>query len=205
MLAKTATETSAKISPMRHFDPVRVAHYETQCWVVYYQKDWPALLRNLLGLIQSAFGLTLPQAARAAVFATQAQAAFAPFPDNDVQKAIDHQRKFYELLLRVHAKYGESFDPAAVAKLDVEWWVIHRRLFGQAENAPLIAAVAELYAATYHVPAASVMEAAQLRAEAMLYSDRWVQESRDPRHPLVPQIEATLSRSYQMLRLVVGK
>lgn len=204
MQAHTMTQTDMKSSPMRHFDPAKVAHYETQSWVVYYQKDWPALLRNLLGLIQSTFGLTLPQAVRAAVFATQAQVAFAPFPDNDVPKAIEHQRKFYELIQRVHVKYGESFDPATVAKLDVNWWVIHRELFGQTANAPLADAVAELYAATYKVPVTSVMEAAQLRAEAMVYSDKWVKESRDPQHPLVPQIEAALLRSYQALREVVG-
>lgn len=203
MQARMMTQPKSKPSPMRHFEPAKVAHYETQCWVVYYQKDWPALLRNLLGLIQTTFSLSLPQAVRAALFATRAQAAFAPFPDNDVPKAIDNQCKFYELIQRVHAKYGESFDSATVAKLDVRWWVIHRELFGQTENAPLAAAVAELYAATYNVPVASVMEAARLRAEAMLYSDQWVKESRDPQHPLVPQIEATLLKSYQVLRTVV--
>jgi len=204
MQAGTMSQSTTGHSPMRHFDPAKVAHYETQSWVVYYQKDWPALLRNLLGIIQSTFGLSLPQAVRAAVHATRAQVAFAPFPDNDVPKAIENQRKFYELIHRVNQTYGETFDPAVVAKLDVDWWVIHRQLFGQTENAPLADAVAELYAATYNVPAAQVKQAAQLRAEAMIYSDRWVNESRDPKHPLVPQIEATLLKSYQALRDAVG-
>jgi len=189
---------------MRHFDPAKVAHYETQSWVVYYQKDWPALLRNLLGIIQSTFGLSLLQAVRAAVHATRAQVAFAPFPANDVSKAIEHQRRFYELIHRINAQYGESFEPATVAKLDVDWWVIHRQLFGQTENAPQADAVAELYAATYNVPIAQVKKAAHLRAEAMIYSDQWVKESRDPHHPLVPQIEATLLKSYQALREAVS-
>jgi hypothetical protein len=196
--------SESKFSPMRHFDPARLARYETQCWVVYYQKDWLALLRNLLGLIQSTFGLSLLQAMRAAVFATRAQAAFAPFPDNNVPKAVENQRKFYELIHRVNAKYGESFDPTRVARLDVDWWMIHRQYFGQAENALLADAVAELYAATYNVSVAQVKEAALLRAEAMNYSDRWVNESRDPNHPLVPQIEAALLKSYQALREAVS-
>jgi hypothetical protein len=199
----TMNQTRTSPSPMRHFDPAKVARYEAQCWVVYYQKNWPALLRNLLGLIQSTFGLSLLQAMRAALFATRAQVAFAPFPDNNVPKAIASQREFYALIQRVNAKYGESFDPGTVAKLDVDWWVIHRERFGQTDNAPLAAAVAELYAATYHMPAAGVLEAAQLRADAMIYSDRWVKESRDPQHPLVPQIEATLLKSYQALRMSI--
>lgn len=198
------TTSESKSSPMRHFDPAKVAHYETMSWVVYYQKDWPALLRNLLGLIQSTFGLSWLQAVRAAVHATRAQVAFAPFPDNDVPKAVENQRKFYELIHHVNAKYGESFSPATVARLDVDWWVIHRQLFGQTENAPLADAVAKLYAATYNVPDSQVQDAAQLRAEAMVYSDRWVNESRDPKHPLVPQIEASLLNSYQALRKAVS-
>jgi len=205
MQARSTVNTSeSKSSPMRHFDPARVAHFETQCWVVYYQKNWPALLRNLLGLIQSTFGLSLPVAVQAAMYATQAQTAFAPFPDNDVPKAIKHQRQFYEVIHRAHEKYGESFDPASLAKLDVDWWVIHRELFGQTENAPLAHAVAGLYAATYNAPAAAVLEAAQLRADAMILSDKWVKESRDPQHPLVPQIEAALLKSYQALRSAVS-
>lgn len=187
---------------MRAFDPDRVAHYETQSWVVYYQKKWPALLHNLLGLIQETFGLSLAQAIKAAYLATRAQVAFAPFPDNNIALAEGYQRRFYELIRKAQGE-EERFDPAEVAQLDVRWWVIHRQLFGKIENERLIEAIADLYAATYGLDKAVVHDAAYHRAQAMISSDRWVMESRDPNSPLVPQIEAALRTSYTALRQAV--
>ncbi|BCX05244.1 MAG: hypothetical protein KatS3mg053_3182 [Candidatus Roseilinea sp.] len=191
------------VSPMRAFDPDKVARYEMQSWVAYYQRDWPALLRHLLALIRETFGLSLFQAIKAAYLATRAQVAFAPFPDNDVLLAEAYQRRFYELIKSAQGD-REQFDPAEVARLDVRWWVIHRRHFGEPENEPLVDAIAALYAASYGVAEADVCEAAYYRAQAMIHSDRWVKESRDPNDRRLSQVETELAKGYAALRRAVA-
>ena len=183
---------------MREFDPAQVAYAETYAWVAYYERDWPALTRLLASLTQNQFGLTEAQTAPATALATQAQLAFAPFPDNDVPQATRLQQDFYQYIKRVHPH--EAFDPMRAGELDVRWWIIHRQLFAQPENQPLIDAIADLYVEVFRVPREQLMQAATHRAEAMQFSDRWVREGHAPDSPLIPQIEAALVKSYQALR-----
>lgn len=186
---------------MRTFDPRTVAHDETGAWVAYYERRWPALLRCLLSLSRGAFGLTLPQAIVASYYATRAQVAFAPFPNNNVPKALRYQRRFYDCVKGIHPT--EPFDPARAAELDVGWWVVHRELFANPANGPLIDALADLYVETYRVSRGRVLEAARLRAEAMQYSDRWVRSGHPAGSPLMIEAEAALLKSYSALKQVV--
>jgi len=200
-MATAARAANKTLSPMRTFDPVKVGRYEKENWVAYYQKRWLTLLRVSVGLVRHAFGLSLPQAVYGAYLVARAEIAAAPFPDNDVPAAEKHMRRFYAFIRRVHR---EDFDPDEAAQLDVNWWVIHRRLFGSAENEPLIDALARLYAATYHVSYESVRRAAYHRAQAMVYSDRWINEGKDPHSPLLAQEEEELITSYTALREAIG-
>ncbi|BCX04968.1 MAG: hypothetical protein KatS3mg053_2906 [Candidatus Roseilinea sp.] len=183
---------------MREFEPAKVAYAETYAWVAYYQRDWTTLARLLVSLARDKFGLTEPQAAQASSLATQAQVAFAPFPDNDVPGATRLQQDFYRYIKDVHPQ--EPFDPIKAGELDVRWWVIHRQLFAERENQPLVEAIADLYVAVYRVPRERVLSAAFHRAEAMQFSDHWVREGHAPDSPLIPHIEAELLKSYQALR-----
>ncbi|HZY43876.1 MAG TPA: hypothetical protein VFF70_03925, partial [Anaerolineae bacterium] len=150
-------------SPMRNFDPRQVAYYEKESWVAYYQRRWFRLLRLLIGLIRSTFGLSLLQAMYISIPSTRAQIAFAP-QDNDVPKAIDQMRRFYAYIQKVH---HEDFDPVEAARLEVNWWVVHRKHFGHSDNPEVIEAVANLYASAYQVPIDRVRGAATHRAQAM--------------------------------------
>ena len=88
--------------------------------------------------------------------------------------------------------------------LEVEWWRVHREHQhgpggqtvdaiaerGEAilgEERPLVDALADLYAYTYGVDPADVRVAAEQRALAMRYSDRWVAEGCDLGSPLIPR------------------
>ena len=197
----TITTMSAKpLSPMRHFDPIKVARYEKDCWVAYYQRRWFALLRLLIGLIRSTYGLSPLQAVRAAIPATRAQAAFAP-QDNDVPQAIEFMRRFFA---QIKAIQHEDFDPAEAARAEVSWWVVHRRFFGHSDRPEVTEAVACAYATAYNVHPSQVWEAARYRAQAMVYSDAWVQSARDSNSPLLAQEEAALITSYTALKKAVG-
>jgi hypothetical protein len=44
---------------MRSFDPILVARYEKDSWVAYYRRKWITLLRLLIALIRSTYGLLL--------------------------------------------------------------------------------------------------------------------------------------------------
>ena len=198
---ETATPLPAKkLSPMRTFDPRTVAHYEKEAWVAYYYRRWLRLMRMLIALVRATFGLSLWQALVVAIPLTRAQIKFAP-KDNDVPAAEADMRRFYEFVKKVHR---EDFDPAEAARLDVNWWVVHRRFFGDSERQEVIDAVAKLYAATYRVPYESVRQAALHRARAMVHSDRWIVEGKSENSPLLAQGEEELIKSYTALRQAVS-
>jgi len=189
-----------KTQTIRTFSPARVARLETENWEAYYQKRWGRLLQVSVGLVQEAFGLNVWQALQGAYLVGRAEIAAAPFPDNDVPKAEAYMRRFYGMVKRIH---HEDFDVAQAARLEVNWWVVHRQYFGQADSQPLVEALIDLYAATFSLPREQVREAAYYRAEAMRYSDQWVKESKASGHPLLAKVEAELLKSYTTLRAAV--
>jgi hypothetical protein len=190
-----------KPKTIRTFDPARVARLETENWEAYYQKRWGKLLQVSVGMVQEAFGLNRWQALQGAYLVGRAEFAAAPFPDNDVPKAEAYMRRFYGLVKRIH---HENFDVAQAARLEVNWWVVHRQNFGQADSRPLVEALIELYSATFHQPRERVYDAAFHRAEAMRYSDQWVAESKASGSPRLAQVEAELLKSYTALRTAVA-
>lgn len=185
---------------MRMFDPRRVAYYEKENWVAYYQKRWLRLLVVSVSMVKESFGLSLWQALYAAYLVARAEMAAAPFPDNDIPGAEAYMRRFYTLVKKAHRVH---FDVEQAAKLEVNWWVVHRQLFGQTENQPLVDALTDLYAVLYGVETGRVRQAAYHRAQAMVYSDRWVKEGRVADSPLLTQVEAELLKSYTALREAV--
>ena len=112
--------------------------------------------------------------------------------------------RFYRL---VAARHGEPFDVAQAARLEVEWWRVHRDVQRRAigDEAALADALAALYAHVYAVPAGEVRPAAEQRALAMRHSDRWVQEGCDLASPLVAEEREALVRSYAALLAAVHR
>jgi hypothetical protein len=101
-----------------------------------------------------------------------------------------------------------SFDPARASELEVEWWRAHReaQYDGTPESAEeLVRALQDLYSYTYAVDGAEVRQAAALRAEAMVVSDRWVEAGNDPESPLLAEERALLVRSYAALLAAVHR
>ena len=187
-------------NPIRNFDPHKLAHYEKENYVAYYQKDWLKLLRVSIGLVKELFGLSLWQAMYAAYLVARAEIAFAPFPENDIPKAEAYMRRFYQFIKNIHR---EDFDVTRAAKLEVNWWSVHRKLFGNSENQELVDTLKDLYAEAYNVEPAKVEEAALLRAEGMLYSDLWVNAGKLANSPLLAQEEEALYQSYLALKKAI--
>ena len=189
-------------NPMRKFDPRKVAHFEKENYVAYYQKDWRKLLRVSVGLVKESFALSLWQAIYGAYLVARAEIAFAPFPENDVPKAETYMRRFYQMIKDTH---HEDFDVARAAQLEINWWSVHRKLFGNAENQKLVDALANLYVEAYGVDSPKLKEAAQQRAMGMLYSDLWVNEGKVKDSPLLTKEEEALYNSYTLLKEAIGQ
>ena len=193
-------------SPLRSFDPRLVGTLECQTWVSYYRREWWTFLRAAVRVVRHAFGLGPARTVLGAWWVLRANQVWAPYPDNDPEAARCFMRHFYALVARAHE---EDFDVAEAARLEVEWWRVHRILqHAEAPPAPdaieeLIAALQALYAHTYGVSPEAVRTAAEQRAEAMRLSDQWVREGTHRTSPLVPQERAALVRSYAALLAAV--
>ena len=98
-----------------------------------------------------------------------------------------------------------KLDEDTVARVEVHWWGVHRKLFGNPDNDELVDALTELYALAYDVPRERVKEAACHRAQGMLYSDYWVNQGKIPHSPLLAQEEEELCKSYMALRAAVSQ
>ena len=184
-------------NPLGKFDPRKMANFEKENYVAYYQKDWFKLLRVSIGMVKESFALSLWQAIMGAYLVARAEIAFAPFPDNDVPMAEAYTRRFYQMIKNIH---HASFDVERISKLEVNWWIIHRKLFGNSENDELATAVADLYCEAYGRNSPMLVTAARERAIGMLYSDLWVNEGKPKNSPLLEKEEDALYKSYVSLK-----
>jgi hypothetical protein len=157
-----------RTSHLRDFDPDKVARLETAMWRSYYDKQQVHLFNQLAELLRKQYNMPLVRSNRVAYQA--AKAAFI-FKDgrqrSDYEKALPNLVDFYGSVREVS---DTPFDVNRAARLELEWWIIHRERAKHAE-VDLDRALAELQAEIYHVPVEKLMEHARLRAEAMRIRD----------------------------------
>jgi hypothetical protein len=157
-----------RTSHLRDFDPDEVARLETAMWRSYYDKQQVRLFNQLAELLRKQYNMPLVRSNRVAYQA--AKAAFI-FKDgrqrSDYEKALPNLVDFYGSVREVS---DTPFDVNRAARLELEWWIIHRERAKHAEG-DLDRALAELQAEIYHVPVEKLMEHARLRAEAMRIRD----------------------------------
>lgn len=188
-------------NPIRKLDPRKLAHYEKENYVAYYEKDWTKLLRVSVGMVKESCGLSWLQAIYGAYLVARAEIAFAPFPNNDIPLARAYARRFYQFLKNVHR---EDFDVDRAAELEVDWWGVHRRLFGNEQNQELVNALTCLYEEIYGAESDKFKEAAYHRAMGMLYSDLWVNQGKPAGSPLLDQEEEELYLGYKALKEAIN-
>jgi hypothetical protein len=189
---------------MRSFDPRRVGSLECATWVAYYRHRWLSFLRAALMVIRHTFGLSWPDTLRGAWWVLRANQRWAPYPDNDPEGATRLMRAFYALVARHH---GEAFDVAEAARLEVQWWRVHRERQhgGGQDQRPLVDSLAALYRHVYGAQGDGVRLAAEQRALAMAHSDAWVREGCRADSPLIADERAALIRSYAALLAAVHR
>lgn len=189
---------------MRDFDPVRLGGHEATAWVAYYRREWMKFLRAAVGMVRVGFGMPWPRTLRGAWLVLRANQAWAPYPDNDPDRARALMREFYVDVKRTH---HEAFDVDEASRLEIEWWRAHRYLQRESSEdgvAPLVEALANLYAYVYAIPVERVRPAASHRAQAMVISDAWVDEGCDPASPAIAAEREELIKGYSLLRDAVA-
>ena len=200
-------EARPAVSPARSFDPNRVGTWEWRAWVAYYRRRWGALLVASAGLVHAGFRMSWTRTLRGAWLVLRANQRWAPFPDNDPEGARRLMERFYRL---TSLSEGSSLDAAEAARREIGWWRAHREMQHAGAGSPagfaaLVEALVALYSLVYDCEASAVRPAAELRAEAMVVSDRWVREGRAAGSPLLAEERALLVRSYAALLAVVHR
>ena len=90
----------------------------------------------------------------------------------------------------------------AVAARELQWWIVHRHPSDAGEQG-LTDAIADLYAAVYRLPVATVREAARLRAEAALVCDAGREREGVRGAAYWRTVSDLLQRSYRSLKIAV--
>jgi uncharacterized protein DUF5995 len=200
--APLAAAGNRQASSLRSFDPVLVGRLECALWMAYYRRRWPQFLVLSVRVVHAAFRMNWTRTLHGAWLVLRANQLWAP-ADNDPDGARRCMRRFYALLRLTH---GEPANPARAARLEVEWWRVHRaHQHGETggDVSPLITALSRLYSEVYQRPEAELRAAALHRARAMDVSDEWVGQGCDPASPLVREERALLVRSYAELLAAV--
>jgi hypothetical protein len=146
---------------MRVFAPDRLADLEVGMWQAYYAKQRVRLFSLLVTMLHEQYRYSWGTATVEAFHLARAAATFGDL------------RGGYEVVLPdLEAAYATArswlragFDPAAVARAELAWWVA-RRIPGQNSPEQVGALMAEEYALLYETSRGSVTRAALLRAEA---------------------------------------
>jgi hypothetical protein len=188
-------------SPLTAFDPEEVGRVEQRAWAAYYLHQWPTLFDLMLRMTRSAFGLSLPQAVYASYLNTYAQVVWSRQGAQD-GLAEEYMRRFYAY---VREPVSGRYDVDTAAKLEVQWWAVHRNRDQYPDHSALAQALADTYAEVYQLPAGTLLPAGEARAAAMDLSDQWNREGKDPSSPLLEQIATLLVQSYRSLSEAVGQ
>jgi hypothetical protein len=186
-------------SKMRDFNPDEVARLETAMWRSYYAKQQVALYNQMTELLRTQYNLPL---VRSNVVSYDAAKAAFVFKDGhnraEYEKALPNLVSFYTSIRKVS---DIPFDIDRAARLELEWWIIHRERHTHAPG-DLDRALAELAAELYRIPVERAMDHARLRAEAMTIRDNKAENGGVTEKDWA-KIDELLHESWRSLKLAV--
>jgi hypothetical protein len=178
---------------LRVFDADRMAHLELDMWQAYYRRENVRLFRGLVTMLHEQYRYSWAKAIVAGFHLARAARTFG-----------DARSGYERVLPDLERAYGiardwtsAGFDPAAVAKAELAWWVA-RRVPGQDSPEQVGGLIADEYALLYEAPRAAVLEAAVLRARAGKLRDEGGDQADWPR------VSQLLIESYRSLHTAVN-
>ena len=185
---------------MREFDADEVARLETAMWRSYYSRQRVKLFRELSELLRTQYRLPLLRSNAVAYRAAKAAFVFKDGKSRtDYERALPDLVSFYQ---SIRAVSDTDFDVERAARLELEWWIVHRE---RQRHAPgdLDRALADLQAELFRVPAERLAEHARLRAEAMEIRDTKAEQG-DVTEEDWRRIDELLHQSWRSLHTVVN-
>jgi hypothetical protein len=144
------------------FDPDHVARAEAAGWKAYYDHNWLKMLWLIVDLCQAQFRIPFPVSLLASYYIVRASAAWVA-PDHDEQAILKLHERFYQIARRYS---GLKFDPLRVARLEEQYWDVHRRLSGKSDKTEFIQTMVDLHSEAFGISAAQARESAELRVLA---------------------------------------
>jgi hypothetical protein len=178
---------------MRQFRPARLADLEVRMWQAYYAKERVRLFTLLVTMLREQYHYSWAMASIEAFHLARAAATFGDLKGNydvvlpDLEAAYESARSWT----------GAAFDPRAVARAELAWWVA-RRVPGQNSPEQVGRLIADEYGLLYETSPESVGAAALLRAKAAAIRDE------QAAHPDWPAIARLLRASYDELLLALA-
>jgi hypothetical protein len=205
------------------FDPDELARLETAMWRSYYDRRRLPLFGQLVALLRGQFRLSPARSLALAFLAARAAAVFQVGRDHaDYGRALPYLERYYAAILAVSEL---PFDAARAARLELDWWIVHRDAAADLLKQPahhqdhgipegdqvgrhgdaraaledLERALADLAAELYQVPAERLAVHAERRAEAMTLRDRRAREPGGVAEADWERIEAVLRLAWRSL------
>jgi hypothetical protein len=161
------------------FAPDRIADLEVGMWRAYYAKDRLGLFGGLVKTLREQYRYSWAQAAVTSFYLARAASTFGD-ARSDYELVLPDLERAYA---RIRDWLGARFDPAAVARAELAWWVA-RRIDGENSPENVGRLIAAENAQIFSVPAERVLVASTLRARAGRLRDEggehadWVTVSR---------------------------
>lgn len=153
---------------IRDFDADEIARLDTAMWRSYYSRERVRMYRELTELLEKQYKLNFWRRQIVAFYAAKAAFLFKDGKSRaDYEKALPDLEKFYSEIRDISTT---DFDAKRAAKLELEWWIVHRERAKYKEG-DLARALAETAAEIYKMPPENFLEHGRLRAEAMEIRD----------------------------------
>jgi hypothetical protein len=159
--AYAVTRAPAGARSLRNFDPDRTAELELDMWRAYYSHERVRLFKDLVTLLHDQNRYSWAKACVAGFHLARAASTFADLR-SDYEQVLPDLERAYDIS-RDWNRAG--FDPAAVARAELAWWVA-RRQPGQDSPEQVGALIAKENALLYETPLERVLAASVLRARA---------------------------------------
>ncbi len=185
---------------LSRFDPIATGTFETKMWRSYYDRQHVALFLELAQTLRTQYRFPWLRSYVGAYYGALAAFTFKEGKERgDYEKALPALQTYFGL---IHNTGNRDFDVAHTARVELEWWIVHRQRDRYPPGA-LASACAQAAASLYMVPANSTLEHGQLRAQAMLLRDAR-EEAGGVTDADWATIESLLHRSYLSLQHAVS-
>lgn len=180
---------------LRKFDPIVIAQLETDMWRAYYDKKPLQLYWLLVKTLRTQNQMPFWQANLTAYHAAKAAFVFKKGQKrSDYEQAIPYLEQYFQEL-KSHGKLQN--DPKELAKLELEWWIVHRERKTYGEQA-LADAIASTAGKLYGVDSTLLKDYAVARTNAMIERDN-KQEAGTVTETDWQDIESKLKTAYSSL------